>query len=105
MSDIPPTTPQPQSFVVPHRGVLILVLGIISLTVCAPLGLAAWVMGNGDLKKMKAGVMDAEGKGLTTGGMICGIISSALLVLGVVFYVVILAVFAMSAAAGAAGGP
>ncbi len=41
MNEVPPTTPQPQSFVAPHRGVLILVLGILSLTVCAPLGLAA----------------------------------------------------------------
>lgn len=105
MNEAPPTEPQPQSFVAPHRGVLILVLGILSLTVCAPLGIAPWIMGSGDLKKMKAGVMDPEGKGLTTGGMICGIVSSILLVLGIVFYVVIIAVVALSAAAGAAGGP
>ena len=74
----------------PHRGVLILVLGILSL-VCLPLvfwvvpavlgvvlGLVSWVMGHGDLKKMRANEMDPEGAGLTRGGWICGIIGTCL---------------------------
>jgi hypothetical protein len=81
----------------PHRGVLILVLGILSL-VCLPmvtlvippvlgvvLGLVSWVMGHGDLKKMAANEMDPDGSGLTRGGWICGIIGTclnALLLLG-----------------------
>src|SRR5262249_21073957 len=35
----------------PHRGSLILTLGILSLVVCHPLGLFAWIMGNNDLKE------------------------------------------------------
>lgn len=71
----------------PHRGTLILVLGIISLVTVAiglcwvaglPLGIAAWVMGHRDMKKMKANLMDPEGKGLTQGGFICGIIGTIL---------------------------
>jgi hypothetical protein len=72
----------------PHRGGLILTLGIISLvalTVCwmIPLiglipGLIAWVMGQSDLRKIKARAMDPEGQGLTQGGWVCGIIGTAL---------------------------
>jgi len=66
----------------PHRGTLVLVLGIISLVVCAPLGIAAWVMGNSDLKEMDAGTMDPSGRGMTQGGKICGMIGLILMILG-----------------------
>ena len=39
----------------PHRGTLILVLGILGLVVCGPLAIVAWIMGAGDLKEMDAG--------------------------------------------------
>jgi len=68
----------------PHRGTLILVLGILGLVVCGPLGIAAWIMGNGDLKEMDAGAMDPSGRGNTNAGRICGIIATILLVIGVV---------------------
>ena len=65
----------------PHRGTLILVLGILSLVACGPLGIAAWIMGNGDLKEMDAGAMDPSGRSTTNAGRICGIISSTVTVL------------------------
>jgi len=68
----------------PHRGTLILVLGILSLVVCSPLGIAAWVMGSGDLKEMDAGTMDPSGRGITQAGKICGIIGTILLIVGVI---------------------
>jgi hypothetical protein len=43
-----------------------------------PLGIAAWVMGSGDLKEMDAGTMDASGRSLTKAGKICGIIAVTL---------------------------
>ena len=58
----------------PHRGVVILVLGILSLLLCFVFGIAAWMMGNADLKQMDAGLMDPEGRGLTQAGKLCGII-------------------------------
>ena len=67
----------------PHRGTLILVLGILSLVVCAPLGIAAWIMGSGDLKQMDAGTMDPSGRSNTQAGKICGIIGTILLIIGV----------------------
>lgn len=104
MHDYPPTTPGPVGTHQPHRGVLILVLGILGLIVCAPLGIASWVMGAGDLKKIKAGVMDPDGRGLTLAGMICGIVASVLLVLGLAYVLLVVVVMGGLAAAGAAGG-
>ena len=68
----------------PHRGTLILVLGILGLVVCAPLAIAAWVMGSGDLKQIDAGTMDPSGRGTTQAGKICGIIGTILLIIGVI---------------------
>ena len=59
----------------PHRGTLILVLGILSLVLCSFFtGIPAWIMGKGDLAKIKDGMMDPEGEGSTKAGMICGMI-------------------------------
>jgi hypothetical protein len=66
----------------PHRGTLILVLGILSLLVCGFLGIPAWVMGNNDLKEIDAGAMDPAGRGNTNAGRICGMIGTILLVVG-----------------------
>lgn len=66
----------------PHRGTLILILGILGLIVCMPVGIAAWVMGNGDLKEMAAGTMDPAGKDMTNIGRILGIVSVVLWVGG-----------------------
>lgn len=63
----------------PHRGTLLLVLGILSIVVCTILGPIAWVMANGDLKKIDSGVMDPEGRSNTNVGKILGIVGTVLL--------------------------
>ena len=68
----------------PHRGTLVLVLGILSLVVCSPLGIPAWIMGSNDLKEMDAGLMDPSGRDTTKAGRICGIIGTVLLLISVV---------------------
>jgi predicted Zn finger-like uncharacterized protein len=88
----------------PHRGSMILVLGITSI-VLAPmsvccygipsliglgLGIPAWVMGRRDQAKMDTGSMDPEGRGLTQGGMICGIVGTILNSLGILFGLLLL---------------
>jgi predicted Zn finger-like uncharacterized protein len=69
----------------PHRGGLILGLGIGSLMLlafCGPVGMAlgitAWVLGQGDLRKIAAKQMDPVGYGSTQAGWVCGIIGTAL---------------------------
>jgi hypothetical protein len=78
----------------PHRGSLILGLGVgsvvgsaLAIPCCAlpaitiPLGAVSWIMGASDLRKIDAGDMDPDGRGNTKAGYICGIIG---LVLGIV---------------------
>jgi hypothetical protein len=69
----------------PHRGVLILVLGILSFVLCGIFtAIPAWVMGSADLKEMDAGMMDPAGRGMTGAGRILGIIICILFAVGVV---------------------
>ncbi|HYV36526.1 MAG TPA: hypothetical protein VE988_12515 [Gemmataceae bacterium] len=69
----------------PHRGGMILTLGILGLAVCGIFAPIAWIMGNSDMVEIRAGRMDPEGEGLTQAGKICGIIGTVFLVLGVCF--------------------
>lgn len=80
-----PQTQQPLS---PHRGVLILVLGILSIFCCLICGIIAWIMGNNDLRQMTAGTMDPSGRGLTNAGKICGIVGIAVQIVGIIFIVI-----------------
>lgn len=75
-----PGTPPMQ----PHRGVLILVFGILGVVCCVILGILAWVWGNQDKAAMQAGTMDRSGEGLTEAGRILGMVSVGLAVLWVV---------------------
>jgi hypothetical protein len=75
----------------PHRGVLILVFGIVGLVMCMPLGIAAWIMGNGELASMDRGELDPSGRGMTQAGKILGIISVVWFVVGLMFAGMILA--------------
>ncbi len=86
----------------PDRGTMILVFGILGLVLCMPLGIVAWVMGNGDLKEMDAGRMDDSGRGLTQVGKILGMVSVILTIIGVAIW--LLMVFLMVGAAAASGG-
>ncbi|MFM7148235.1 MAG: hypothetical protein ACKO23_00160 [Gemmataceae bacterium] len=73
---------------VPHRGGLVLALGIVSIAtlfVCWPLsplalvpGIIAWVLGRGDLNRIRAGEMDPAGEGTTQAGWICGMVGTGI---------------------------
>lgn len=87
----------------PHRGGTVQVLGIVSLVLSViwlfplgiPLGIAAWVMGRRDLKKMDEGTMDPNGRKKTRDGWLCGLIGTclnslfALLFVGIIVMAVI----------------
>lgn len=75
----------------PHRGTLILVLGILSIFVCGiVLGPIAWVMGNNDLREISAGTMDPSGKDMTNAGRICGMIGLFLNIAVICLYAIIM---------------
>jgi len=91
----------------PHRGTLILTLGISSIVVsvlstCSYglagivgliLGICVWVMGQKDLKKMRSNQMDPQGLGSTQAGWICGIIGTIFGGLGVLLCGVMMVFF------------
>jgi hypothetical protein len=83
----------------PHRGTLILVLGIMGLAVCALCGVAAWIMGGHDLKEIKAGRMDPAGKDQTQIGYILGIVSTAILAITLLMLCVLFGLMGMRGAA------
>jgi hypothetical protein len=69
----------------PHRGVAILILGILSIVFLCPgliFGIIAWVMGNNDLRAMREGRMDPSGEGMTAAGRACAIIGTCINALG-----------------------
>jgi heme/copper-type cytochrome/quinol oxidase subunit 4 len=88
----------------PHRGTMILVLGILGIVLCIICGIIAWVMGNADLREMEAGTMDRSGEGLTKAGKICGMISVILYVVGFALWLVLVLLAMVAGVAGAASG-
>lgn len=61
----------------------ILVLGILSLVVCAVMGPIAWWMGSAELKLIDAGLVSRQDRGSVNAGYICGIIGSVLMMITV----------------------
>jgi hypothetical protein len=91
----------------PHRGGMILALGIISIvlvTTCVlsiiglPMGISAWAMGQSDLRKMRAGRMDPDGMRTTESGRVCAIIGTVLNALVVLYLGMMFAVRVAGAA-------
>lgn len=75
------------------QGTTILVFGILSLVVCSILGPFAWSMGNKALREMDStpGIVWTN-RGNVTAGRICGIVSSVLMIVGLGFLLLVLAV-------------
>jgi hypothetical protein len=67
----------------PHRGTLILILGIVGFC-CGIVGLVAFIMGTGDLKEMREGRMDPSGEGKTQVGRWLGLVFFILNVVGII---------------------
>jgi hypothetical protein len=66
---------------------VIFTLGILSLfTIPFVLGPIAWVLGNGDLKLMRAGRMDPEGLDMTSTGRLLGMIATILSAAGLAVF-------------------
>ncbi len=69
------------------KGMTILILGILSLVCCSPLGIAAFVMGNNALKEIDADPARYSNRQIVQIGRILGIIGMVLLVLGIIWIV------------------
>jgi hypothetical protein len=63
----------------------ILVLGILSLVVCAVMGPIAWWMGKTELNAIDAGLVSQQDRGTVNAGYICGIIGSVLMMISILF--------------------
>jgi hypothetical protein len=75
----------------PHRGGIILTLAIIGLFCFGfILGTIAFVMAKTDLDAMNRHEMDPDGRGLTTAGMVIGLIGAILSVLLIVVRVALI---------------
>lgn len=66
---------------------VILVMGILGLVVCAPLGIVAWVMGGKALKEIDASGQYYDNRGTVQAGRIIGIIATIFLILQILFVV------------------
>ena len=84
----------------PHRGAVVLVLGILGIVVCVICAIIAWVMAKNDLREMDAGIMDPTGRDLTNAGKICGIIGTILGIIGAIFGILWMILVAGLAASG-----
>lgn len=83
----------------PHRGAVILVLGLLAVVMgCPILSIMAWVMGSADIRAINAGRMDREGYSLTYAGYMIGMIYS---LITIAIWLLILPFFLLVAVAGA----
>ena len=64
------------------KGMTVLILGILSLVCCSPLGIVAFIMGNNALKEIDAQPGRYGNRQIVQIGRILGIIGIVLLVLG-----------------------
>jgi hypothetical protein len=83
-------------YLAPHRGGLVLVLGLLGFMGCPLFSFVAWIMGSHDLREMKAGRMDRSGESPTFAGMIFGMIVSLLWVFAVAILALVVVIFAIT---------
>ena len=82
----------------PEGASTILVLGILGLLICAPLGIAAWIQGNTYMKRCKE--IGVEPEGSAVAGRICGMIASILMLVGMLVGLGLVGLAMVGAAAG-----
>lgn len=84
----PPPPPPGGGYAVDHpKGTTILVLGILSIVCFQPLGIAAWLMGNGALKEIDAAPGRYSNRQIVQIGRILGIVGTVLLIIGIIGFI------------------
>jgi hypothetical protein len=81
------------------QGTTVLVLGILSIVVCGPLGLFAWVKGNNALAETDRNPMAYSNRSYIQIGRILGIVGSCL----AIFQVAMVAIWLVAVAAASSG--
>ncbi|HTY21886.1 MAG TPA: hypothetical protein VMC85_02070 [Desulfomonilaceae bacterium] len=66
------------------RSNLILFLGILSLFMCGPVGIAAWIMAGSDLRKIRKGLMSPQKTAVLKVGRALGIIGTAIFAMAII---------------------
>jgi hypothetical protein len=84
---------EPGSYSAPTAGKAVgaLVCGIVGLTACAPVGIAAIVLGSQARTDIAASAGRLQGDGMAQAGLIMGWISIGLLIVGILVLVIVLA--------------
>ena len=104
----PASAPPPgYGYAVPQehpQGTTILVLGILSLVVCGLLGPVAWTMGSKALTEIDRNPAAYTNRGSVSAGRILGIISSVLLIVGIVVTVIAFLVLAVAGTSSSTSG-
>lgn len=72
------------------QGTLILILGILSIVVCQLTGPFAWSMGRKAIREIDASGQTYTNRGVVQAGMICGIVGTAFLAIGILIGIVYL---------------
>ena len=73
-----------------------LVLGILSLVVCGPLGIPAFIIGRRAEREVKMSQGQLSGEGLAKAGWIMGLIAMILMVVAILLIILLVAIGAMS---------
>jgi hypothetical protein len=89
MMSTPPYNPTQSMQPKPEGATTILVLGILGLC-CGILGIVAWIQGNSYMAKCRA--MGVQPEGTAVAGRILGIITTVLMIIGIIAQVVLLLV-------------
>lgn len=98
---VPEWAASPTRNAIPHRGGLILVLGVLAWIIGCPIfGVVAWIMGSSDIREMRCGRMDPAGLGITQAGYVLGMINSILWIIGAVLVMVLLMIGLAASVAG-----
>jgi hypothetical protein len=79
------------------KGTAILILGILSLICFAPLGIAAWLMGNTAIREIDGAPGRYSNRQTVQIGRILGIVGTVILILGVLVWLLFFVLLGVSA--------
>ena len=91
-----PQNPAINTNAAPHRGGLVLTLGLLGVLLFAPVGIVAWILGSKDLAAMRQGNMDNSGEGMTLAGKVLGILATVMFIVGILVVIAAVAIVATS---------